>query len=146
MDYEAAPEIVGQAARLPSFNETSSPQTHERLYTIDPVDPHNPIEHLLRLANSDKPDAAKATEELKKRGTEVLPYLLTRLDSPDVLVGAKTEEIIDSLGTNSIPLLIAGIDHAKNDEVARKTCYYLARFDEKAAAAIPHILPLTQPR
>jgi HEAT repeat protein len=39
-------------------------------------------------------------------------------------------------------LLIAGIDHAKNDEVARLACYYLARFDEKARAAIPSVLSL----
>jgi len=87
-------------------------------------------------------DAATATAELKKRGAEALPYLITRFDSPDVLVRAKTEEVIDSLGTNSIPLLIEGIDHAKNDEVARICCYFLARFDEKAGAAIPHVLPL----
>ena len=83
-----------------------------------------------------------AAEELKKRAAEALPYLVMRLDSPNVLVRAKAEELIDSLGTNSIPTLIEGIDHAKNDEIARLCCYFLARFDEKASAAIPHILPL----
>jgi hypothetical protein len=146
LDYEAPSEIVGQALRLPSFPELAGGppglQTHTRIYQIAPVDPHHPIEQLLRRANSDKPDAPAATAELKKRGTEALPYLITRFDSPDVLVRAKTEEVIDSLGTNSIPLLIEGIDHAKNDEVARICCYFLARFDEKAGAAIPHLLPL----
>jgi hypothetical protein len=46
------------------------------------------------------------------------------------------------LGTNAVPLLIDGIDQAKNDEVARLCCYFLARFNEKARAAIPHVLPL----
>jgi HEAT repeat protein len=149
LDYEAATNTLGEnvVAALLRSAELNSPKPfnavpQERLYTIDPVDPHHPIEHLLRLANSDKPDAAAATEELKKRGAEALPYLITRLDSPEVLVRAKTEEVIDSLGTNSIPLLIAGIDHAKNDEVARLCCYYLARFDERAGAAIPSVLPL----
>jgi HEAT repeat protein len=50
--------------------------------------------------------------------------------------------LIDYLGTNSVPVLIAGIDAANNDEVARLCCYFVARFDEKASAAIPHILPL----
>jgi HEAT repeat protein len=114
----------------------------KRLYVIEPVDPHQPIEHLLRVAISDKPDAEAAWKELKQQGTNALPYLLRRLDSPNVLVRAKTEELIDFLGTNSIPLLIEGIDHAKNDEVARLCCYFLARFNEKARAAIPHVMPL----
>jgi hypothetical protein len=144
LDYDANTNVAAALPPYVGFNNfkpfTGAPQ--KRLYNIDPVDPHHPIEQLLRRANSDKPDAAKATEELKKRGVEVLPYLITRLDSPEVLIRAKTEEVVDSLGTNSIPLLIAGIDHAKNDEVARLCCYYLARFDEKASAAIPHVLPL----
>ncbi len=146
LDYEAATNIVGQAGHLPIPEMTAGGppalQAHTRIYQTAPVDPHHPIEHLLRRACSDKPDATAATEELKKRGVEALPYLITRLDSPDVLVRAKTEEVIDGLGTNSIPLLIEGIDRAKNDEVARLCCYFLARFDEKASAAIPHVLPL----
>jgi HEAT repeat protein len=116
--------------------------TSRRLYNIAPVDPHHPIEQLLRVAMSDKPDAGKAWDELKQEGTNALAYLVTRLDSPNVLVRAKTEELIDHLSTNSIPVLIAGLDSAKNDEVARLCCYFLARFDEKARVAIPHVLPL----
>lgn len=119
-----------------------TPQTHMRLYQIAPVDTHNPLEQLLRRAISDQPDAQSATDELKKRGAEVLPYLLTRVDSPEVLVRVKAEEIIDNLGTNAVPLLIDGIDHAKSDDMARLCCYFLARFNEKARAAIPHVLPL----
>ena len=114
----------------------------KRLYAIEPVDPSNPIEHLLRRAISDKPDAAAAADELKKRAAETLPYLLTRLDSPEVLVRVKVEDLIDHLGTNAVPMLIDGIDEAKNDEVARLCCYFLARFNEQARAAIPHVLPL----
>jgi HEAT repeat protein len=149
LDCEARTNVVGTnvVAALLRSAELNNPKPftgtpQKRLYTIDPVDPHHPIEQLLRRANSDKPDAAAASEELKKRGVKALPWLITRLDSPDVLVRAKTEEVIDSLGTNSIPLLIEGIDHAKNDEIARLCCYFLARFDEKASAAIPDILPL----
>jgi len=119
-----------------------TPQTHARLYQIAPVDSHNPIEQLLRRAVSDRPDAQAAIDELNKRGTEVLPYLLTRLDSPEVLVRVRAEDIIDHLGTNSVPFLIDRIDHAKNDDVARLCCYLLARFNEKARAAIPRVLPL----
>jgi hypothetical protein len=115
-----------------------------RLYQIAPVDPHQPIEHLLRVAISDQPDADKAWDEIKQLGTNALAYLVTRLDSPNVLVRAKTEELVDHLGTNSIPALITGIDTAKNDEIARLCCYFLARFDEKARSAIPHVLPLLQ--
>ena len=118
--------------------------TSQRLYKIAPVDPNQPIEWLLRRAISDNPDAEAAWSELTHLGTEALPYLLTRLDSPNVSIRAKTEELIDHLGTNSIPVLIDGLVHAKNDEVARLCCYFLARFDEKARAAIPHVLPLLE--
>jgi len=94
------------------------------------------------IAISDRPDAATASEELKNRAAAALPYLLTRLDSPEVLVRVKTEDLIDHLGTNAVSALIKGIDTARNDEVARLCCYFLARFDEKARAAIPHVLPL----
>ena len=123
-------------------NGRDARSTMGRLYPVTPVDTHNPIERLLRRSMSDGPDAGAAADELKKRGAEVLPYLLTRLDSPEVLVRVKTEDVVDSLGTNSVPLLIDGIDQAKNDEVARLCCYFLARFNEKARAAIPHVLPL----
>jgi len=127
-------------AALPEFG-TPRP-TSGRLYPVARVDSHNPIEQLLRRSISDRPDAQAATDELKKRGAGVLPYLLTRVDSPEVLVRVKTEDIVDHLGTNAVPLLIDGIDHAKNDEVARLCCYFLARFNEQARAAIPHVLPL----
>jgi HEAT repeat protein len=121
---------------------TPTPQTHTRLYQIAPVDTHQPVEQLLRRAISDRPDTSAAVDELKKRGAEVLPYLLTRLDSSEVLVRVKAEEIIDNLGTNAVPLLIDGIDNAKSDDVARLCCYFLARFNERARSAIPHVLPL----
>jgi hypothetical protein len=137
-------EIKTPAITLPVSLPASGPAstTTGRLYQIAAVDPHHPIEHLFRVALSDKPDAGKAWDEIKQLGTNALAYLVTRLDSPNVLVRAKTEELIDYLGTNSIPVLIAGIDTAKNDEVARLCCYFLARYDAKARAAIPHILPL----
>lgn len=113
-----------------------------RLYVVPPVDPHHPIEHLLRLAISDRPDAGKAWEELRNLGTNALAHLVTRLDSPNVLVRAKTEDLVDALNTNSIPVLISGIQNARNDEIARLCCYLLARFDEKADDAIPAVLPL----
>ncbi len=153
LDYEASTNVLSErvVAALLRSAELNGPEpinvvSHKRLYAIDPIDPHQPIEQLLRRANSDKPDAAAATAELKKRGAEALPYLITRLDSPDVLVRAKTEEIVDSLGTNSIPVLIEGIEHAKNDEVARLCCYFLARFDEKATAAGTGCPTATRPR
>jgi HEAT repeat protein len=58
------------------------------------------------------------------------------------MVRIKVEELVDHLSTNSIPPLIDGIRAATDDDVARLCCYYLARFDEKARAAIPAILPL----
>jgi HEAT repeat protein len=113
-----------------------------RCYKVAAVDPHQPMERLLRVAISDRPDAAEAWDKLKGAGTNALAYLVTRLDSPNVLVRVKTEELVDHLGTNAVPVLIAGIASAKNDEVARLCCYFLARFDERARAAIPRVLPL----
>lgn len=136
LDCEANTNLVGQALRLPSFPLMASGAlalqfSGRRLYNIESVDPQHPIERLLRRSLSDKADAGAAWDELKKRGVEALPYLLTRLDSPNVLVRAKTEELIDYLGTNSVPCLIAGVDAAKNDEVARLCCYFLARFGDQ---------------
>ncbi|HUJ72356.1 MAG TPA: HEAT repeat domain-containing protein [Verrucomicrobiae bacterium] len=122
--------------------KVTSSASPKRLYTVEPVDSHQPIEQLLRRAISDRPDASAASDELMRRAAEVLPYLLTRSDSPDVLVRVKAEQLVDHLGTNAVPALIDGIDKAKNDEVARLCCYFLARFNEKARAAIPHVLPL----
>ncbi len=142
LDCEAGTKTL--AASLPgavSFITTNhAPQ--KRLYTIEPVNPNQPIERLLRRAISDRPDAAAASEELRNCAAEALPYLLTRLDSPEVLVRVKTEDLIDRLGTNAVSALIKAIDTARNDEIARICCYFLARFDEKARAAIPHVLPL----
>jgi len=125
---------------LPEFGTTQP--AIGRLYPVVPANTHDPVEQLLRRWISDRPDADAAGTELEKRGAEVLPYVLSRSDSPEVMVRVKAEEIVDHLGTNAVPILIAGIDHAKNDEVARLCCYFLARFNEKARAAIPHVLPL----
>ena len=115
--------------------------TGVRLYQIAPVDPQQPIEHLFRLATSDQPAAGKAWNELKDRAVEAFPYLITRLASPNVMLRVKVEELVDHLGTNSIPLLIAGLRTTQDEDVARLCCYYLARFDEKARAGIPAVQP-----
>jgi HEAT repeat protein len=143
LDCDFTNAVAGQAPHLSLDKITAGiAPTHARLYQIAPVDTHQPIEQLLRRAISDRPDAQAATDELNKRVAEVLPYLLARVDSPEVLVRVKTEDIIDHLGTNAVPLLISGIDHANSDDMARLCCYFLARFNEKARAAIPHVLPL----
>jgi hypothetical protein len=112
-----------------------------------PVDPHHPVERLLRRATRDvekevnRKDAEVAWEEMKTQGTNALSYLVTRLDTPNVWLRAKTEELVDYLGTNSVPVLVAGMAGARNDEVARVCCFFLARFPT-ATNAIPHVLPL----
>ena len=131
VDSEAPTGGVAALLRSAEFLGTTNSVSQKRLYTIGSVDPHQPIEQLLRRAISEKPDAGAAGDELQRRAAEALPYLLTRLDSPNVLVRAKTEELIDHLNTNSVPALIAGIDTAKNDEVARLCCYFLARFGDQ---------------
>jgi HEAT repeat protein len=106
-----------------------------------PVNPHHPIERLLRVSLSDRPDAGDAWTELKQTGLPALEYLLTRLDSPSVSVRARTEELIDHLGPASVPVLIAGLEQARNDEIARRCAYFLARFEE-ATEAIPLVMTL----
>ena len=139
-DGEVAP--VAPDRTRPYTPSQPPPRPAGRLNKIEPVDPHQPIEHLFRLATSDHPDAGKAWDELKQRAIEALPYLITRLDSPNIMVRIKVEELVDHLNTNSIPPLIAGIRAATDDDVARLCCYYLARFDEKARAGIPAVLSL----
>ena len=102
-----------------------------RLYQIPPVDPHQPIEQLFRIATSDRSDAGKAWEELKLLGPAALEYLIPRLASPNIMVRVKVEELVDHLGTNSVPPLIAGIRATTDDDVARLCCYFLARFGDQ---------------
>lgn len=102
------------------------------------VDVHHPIERLIRRVASDP----HVWDELKQLGAPALAYWLTRLDSPDVTVRANAEQFVDQLGTNAVPVLMAGIRHAPSDEAARVACYLLARFDEQARAAVPVVLPL----
>jgi len=139
-DGEVAPSTPDRARPYTPTSPASRPAG--RLNKIAPVDPDQPIEHLFRLATSDHPDAGKAWDELKQRAVEALPYLITRMASPNIIVRIKVEELVDHLNTNSIPPLIAGIRAATDDDVARLCCYYLARFDEKARAGIPAALSL----
>ncbi len=128
-----------------SLADVSMETFHRTIY--EKVDIHAPFERLLRRslreAHTDEEhlDSEAAWKELKQRGLEALPYLLTRLDSPDVVLRSKIEDLIDAISTNAAPVLMAGIDNARNDEVARVCCYFLARF-ETATNAIPHVLPL----
>jgi HEAT repeat protein len=144
---EANTNLVGlRTLSEPSFPPVASEalalqSSGGRLYNIAPVDPQHPVERLLRrsLRNPDteahSQDATAAWNELRHLGTQAVPYLLSRLDTPDVLIRAKIEDLIDYLGTNSVPALIAGIDTAKNDEVARLCCYFLARFGDQPPLA-----------
>jgi len=113
-----------------------------RLYAVGPVDPQHPIEHLFRRAISDQPDASKAWEEVKQRAAEVLPYLVNRISSPNLIYQLKFGELVDHLNTDSIPLLIAGLRQTQDEQVAGLCCFFLARFDEIARPAIPAVLPL----
>jgi len=131
LDCEAS-SVVGAPFRArpePTFVSQSRPEG--RSYQVAPVDPHQPIEHLFRIATSDQADAAKAWDELKHLGTSALEYLIPRLASPNVMVRVKVEELVDHLGTNSILPLIAGISAATDDDVARLCCYFLARFGDQ---------------
>jgi hypothetical protein len=135
---------AGRRFAVPVFESgDNSPHSKTgRLYVVAPVDPQHPIERLFRVATSDHPDAGRAWSDLKDLGTGALEYLIPRLSSPNIMVRVKFEELVDHLDTNAIPVLIAGIRNATDDETARLCCYFLARFDEKARAAIPVVIPL----
>jgi HEAT repeat protein len=111
------------------------------------VDVRHPTERLLRRATRDwetdaeKADSEAADKELNDRAAEALPYLLSRLGSPSVMVSVKVEQLVDKLGTNAVPLLIQGIKVAGNDDVARRCAFFLGRF-ASATNAIPVLLPL----
>jgi HEAT repeat protein len=120
----------------------ADPAPTARLYAARSVDAHHPIEHLFRRAISEHPDAKEAWQEVKQRAVEVLPYLINRLNSPNIEYGLKFGELVDHLGTDSIPLLIAGLSGTQDDGIAGRCCSFLARFDEKARVSIPAVLPL----
>ena len=111
------------------------------------VDVRHPLERLLRRATRDvetdeeRKDMEAAEKELNERAAEALPYLLTRLDSPNVMVSVKAEQLVDVLGSNAVPVLVAGLQAAGNDDVARRCAFLLARF-EWATNALPVVLPL----
>lgn len=133
---------VGGAMSVP--RDVAGSSRGVRLYPAPVVDPQQPLERLFRVAVSDRPEAAQAWSDLKQLGTNALAYLVTRLASPNVMLRVKFEELVDHLDTNAIPVLIAGIRHAPDDDTARLCCYFLARFDRQARAAIPVVLPLLQ--
>jgi len=147
LDTEQTNVTAGGARSAVPFSLTGVVEPHVVRTKYEPVDIHAHFERLLRLSirepdnAQDQQESEAAWKELKQRGLEALPYLLTRLDSPDVVLRSKIEELIDAISTNAAPVLMAGIDHAKNDEVARLCCYFLARFGT-ATNAIPHVLPL----
>ncbi|MDW8345059.1 MAG: HEAT repeat domain-containing protein, partial [Verrucomicrobiae bacterium] len=136
-DTEASSDILPAQPRNPPQRATPDSPS----WLNHTADPHHPIERLLRLANSERSDAAGAWDQLKADGVNALRYLVTRLDSPDVMVRVRTEDLVDHLGEAAIPILIEGIVTARNTEQARVCAYFLARFPT-ATNAIPHLLPL----
>ncbi len=134
MDCEARPVFWTQPEQNPA------PDFVPVRVRCDPVDVRNPVERLVRRAISDE-NSEPANKKLKARAAEMLPYLLTRVDSPNVSLRSKVEELVDIVGTNAAPMLVAAIRAAKNDEMARICCSFLARF-ETATNAIPSVLPL----
>jgi hypothetical protein len=145
LDAEGLRSSVLHRVVPPEFPvKTADPTPAGRIYIMDPVDPKHPVERLFRRAISDEPDAGKAWDEVKQRAAEVLPYLVGRLNSPDIHYHSKFGELVDHLNTDAIPLLIAGLRGAQDDKVAVLCCYFLARFDEKARVAVPAVLPLLE--
>ena len=141
LDCEARPVFWTDVARLCESAPLTERRFTEAAYKYrGNVDVHHPVERLLRRAISDE-GAEPANKELKARAVEVLPYLLTRADSPNVVLRSKVEELVDIVGTNAAPMLAEAIRSAKNDEAARVCCYFLARF-ETATNAIPAVLSL----
>jgi hypothetical protein len=142
LDCEARPVFWSAVGRAhpPGAPPGEPERTSRRLVPTTPVDVRHPIERLARRAISDE-GAEPANKELKARAAEVLPYLLTRVDSPNVSLRSKVEELVDIVGTNAAPMLVKAIRSAKSDEAARVCCYFLARF-ESATNAIPSVLPL----
>lgn len=136
LDCEARPVFWTQPAEISRAEEVKTVRVR-----CAPVDVHHPVERLVRRAIGDQASAEAANKELKTRAAEVLPYLLTRVDSPNVALRAKVEELVDLVGTNAAPMLAASIRSAKSDEAARVCCYFLGRF-ETATNAIPSVLPL----
>lgn len=140
LDTEATP-LPGRSPRTFFHRPARANPARSFSPPYRPVDPHHPTERLLRLALSDKPEAAAAWEQLRQADAESLRYLFSRADSPNVSVRAKLEELVDHLGTNAVPALIATIAAAENDDQARLSAYFLARFPT-ATNAIPVVLPL----
>jgi HEAT repeat protein len=149
LDGELTNKTVAAQSPIEPFSLEHVTVPHVGRTRYEPVDVHAPIERLMRRSIHDasteqeREDSEAAWKELKQRGLEALPYLLTRLDSPNVALRSKIEDLIDAISTNAAPLLMAGIDNARNDEIARVCCYFLARF-ETATNAIPHVLPLLE--
>jgi hypothetical protein len=143
LDCEARPVFWSADGRAhpPGAPPGEPERTSRRLVPTTPVDVRHPVERLARRAISDREDAAAANKELSARAAELLPYLLTRVDSPNVVLRAKVEALVDVVGTNAAPVLASAIGSAKNDEAARVCCYFLARF-ETATNAVPSVLPL----
>ncbi|MDX2226426.1 MAG: hypothetical protein SFY92_04920 [Verrucomicrobiae bacterium] len=107
------------------------------------IDPHEPRERLLRRtlreasSPAEKADTEAAQREVKARPLEMLSHLIPRLDSKQLLIRIKAEELVDALGDRAVPLLLKGAA-SPDEDTARSCIYFLARL--KAPKAIPLLL------
>lgn len=136
-DVEAPRDAVPARPRRPAQRAPPPPTP----WLGAAIDPYHPVERLLRRANSDRENAAEAWNQLKAGGIESLRYLVTRLNSPDVMIWVRTEDLVDHLGAEAVPVLMEGIRRTVDSEQARSCAYLLARFPD-ATNAIPVVLPL----
>jgi HEAT repeat protein len=147
LDVEAVarePAVVAMVEDEPVVRAVAARHRHVR------ADPWDRLERLLRRAISERPDAGEAWAELKQQGWEALEYLVSRLDSPSVMVRVRTEQLVDHLGEQAIAALVGGLQ-SDREEVRRVSCWLLARFGaseavgtEQRGVVIRAVLPLLE--
>jgi HEAT repeat protein len=151
VDCEATNAVASTAAFGTARTEDpakSNDEGRSDLMQFRRADPDEPMEKLLRRAVSDRPDEAAAMEALKGKGAESLRYLVSRLDSPSVMVRVKAEEFVDALGAAAVPVLGEGLRDDR-ESVRRGCATFLARFGDnqsvskqERAAVVNGLMPL----
>lgn len=112
------------------------------------VDPEHPTEKLFRQAFDSSTDeesksrAQIAADKLKENPTAHLPYLISRMDSKNIIPRIAVEQIVDEIKEDAAPALVAGLDSG-NIDIIRSCLYFLARLEPRPQD-IPKILALRE--
>ncbi|MDZ4742501.1 MAG: HEAT repeat domain-containing protein [Verrucomicrobiota bacterium] len=111
------------------------------------IDFNHPTEIIFARANrspsneQEKAESNAAAKELKENPLKHLPYLISRMDSKNIIPRILVEQMVDQIKDEAIPALTTGLE-SENIDIVRTCLFYLARLNGQTA--IPRIVKLAE--